>query len=64
MSRVTIIHKGRSFRCSPQVARIYIERGAKLDRTDKRGSESFERFMRNRPLPKKSKAKTKTRDKE
>ena len=64
MSRITIIHTGRSFRCSAPVARVYIERGAKIDRTDKRGSDDYERFMTNRPLPKKTKASNKTQDKE
>lgn len=59
MSRVTVIHKGRSFRCSPQVALAYIKNGAKLDPSDQRGSEAYEDFMRNRRLPKKATRKTK-----
>lgn len=62
MSRVTVIHKGRSFRCSPQVALAYIKNGAKLDRSDERGSDAYEYFMRNRTVSKNPKPKT--RDKE
>ena len=64
MSRVTVIHEGRSFRCSPQVARAYIEKGAKLDSSDKRGSDAYEYFMRNRRVPRKRKKSAKTTDKE
>ena len=59
MSRVTVIHEGRSFRCSPEVARAYIERGAKLDAKDERGSEAYQYFMRNRKPPTKKRRKTK-----
>ena len=65
MSRVTVIHKGRSFRCSAQVARAYVQNGAKLDPSDERGAEAYEYFMRNRTPPKmKTKTKTKTKTKE
>ena len=64
MSRVTVIRDGKSFRCSPDVARAHIERGAQLDRSDKRGVGAYEYFMRNRTSPKKKRAKTKPKDKE
>ena len=64
MSRVTIIHEGRSFRCSPEVARAYIENGAKLDPSDQRGADAYEYFARNRPMPKKPRKKPETKDKE
>ena len=66
MSRVTVIHRGRTFRCSPRVALAYIKNGAELDPGDKRGSEAYEYFMRNRPQPKKrtTTKKRTTKDKE
>ena len=62
MSRVTVVHEGRSFRCSAPVAQAYIQKGAKLDRADKRGTKAYEYFMRNRTRP--TKARRKTKDKE
>ena len=58
MSRVRVIHRGRSFRCSPQVALAYIKNGAELDQSDKRGSDAYRDFMRNRTPPKKTKKRT------
>ncbi len=42
MSRVTIIYKGKTMRCAPDTARAYIAQGAELDKSDRRGVESYE----------------------
>ena len=64
MSRITVIYKDKSFRCSAQTAQAYIEKGAELDKRDQRGCEAYHRHMQNRKPPKKPRSKTKSKTKE
>ena len=62
MSRITVIQGGRTMRVSAPQAALMIEGGAKLDPTDRRGSEAYERYMHNRERPKKKRTASKTKE--
>lgn len=59
MPRVTVVHEGRTFRASLEVAENYVRQGATVDASDEAGAEAWNSYVQGRDLPEAAKPRKK-----